>query len=232
MQKVHALSHPTAIETHAWCATSRSAGRALGKISVCSRTSSWGPSVSRTVQQVEQPGQRVGADHDVDPGCAFADRPAVLLREAPGHDDPHPRVRLLQRPEMPEVAVEPVVRVLADRAGVEHHDAGVGRLLGRHVAVGREQAGDPLGVVLVHLAPEGAEQVPPLGHDLRLPSRPPHLAYSTERVSRTTVILICPGYCSSSSTCLAMSRAITCAERSSMSSGLTITRTSRPACIA
>src|SRR4030095_10799086 len=34
MQNVHALSHPTAIETHAWCATSRSAGRALGEISV------------------------------------------------------------------------------------------------------------------------------------------------------------------------------------------------------
>jgi hypothetical protein len=60
----------------------------------------------------------------------------------------------------------------------------------------------------------------------------PYFAYSTERVSRTTVILIWPGYCSSSSTCLAMSRAMTCADRSSMSSGLTITRTSRPACIA
>src|SRR4030095_3329755 len=134
---------------------------------------------------------------------------AVLLREAPRDDDPHPRVRLLQRPQVPEVAVEAVVGVLADRARVEHDDARVRGLLGCHVAVGGEQTGDPLGGVLRQLASHGAE-----------------------RVSRTTWILICPGYCSSSSTCLAMSRAITCAERSSMSSGLTITRTSRPACIA
>ena len=39
MQNVHALSHPTAIETHAWWATSRSAGNALGKTSVISLTS-------------------------------------------------------------------------------------------------------------------------------------------------------------------------------------------------
>src|SRR6266542_172841 len=39
----------------------------------------------------------------------------------------------------------------------------------------------------------------------------PYLAYSTALSSRTTVIRICPGYWRSSSTCLAMSRARTCA---------------------
>ena len=56
MQNVHALSHPTAIETHAWCSTSRRAGRALGKISVCSLISSWGPSLSARLRRSSSPG--------------------------------------------------------------------------------------------------------------------------------------------------------------------------------
>jgi hypothetical protein len=46
MQNVQWLSHPIAIDTHAWWATSRRAGNALGNTSVNSRTSIWGPSVS------------------------------------------------------------------------------------------------------------------------------------------------------------------------------------------
>ena len=59
-----------------------------------------------------------------------------------------------------------------------------------------------------------------------------HFAYSVERDSRITVILIWPGYSRLSS----ISRAIWCdsstAASSSISVGFTITRTSRPACIA
>src|SRR5262249_17227972 len=57
-----------------------------------------------------------------------------------------------------ELAVQAIVGVLADRARVEHDDLGVGGLLGRNVAIRREETGDPLGVVFVHLAPEGAQQ--------------------------------------------------------------------------
>ena len=39
MQNVHALSHPTAIETQALWTESRTAGSALGKVSVYSATS-------------------------------------------------------------------------------------------------------------------------------------------------------------------------------------------------
>jgi hypothetical protein len=45
MQNVHELSQPVAIETHARNASSRAAGKALGKVSVYSRTSICGPSV-------------------------------------------------------------------------------------------------------------------------------------------------------------------------------------------
>lgn len=57
-------------------------------------------------------------------------------------------------------------------------------------------------------------------------------AVSVARDSRITVTRICPGYVNSSSTRLATSRAITCACTSSTASGRTITRSSRPACIA
>src|SRR6266850_4939846 len=59
-----------------------------------------------------------------------------------------------------------------------------------------------------------------------------YLAYSTARVSRTTVTRIWPGKLSSLSIRLAMSRAISWAAVSSICSGLTRMRTSRPAWIA
>ena len=66
---------------------------------------------------------------------------------------------------MAEGAVELVVGVLPDAAGVEHHHVGVVDAVGRDQPVGLEQPRDPLGVVLVHLAPEGAdEEAARLGH--------------------------------------------------------------------
>ena len=59
-----------------------------------------------------------------------------------------------------------------------------------------------------------------------------YFAYSIARVSRITFILIVPGYCIVLSILLAMSRANLIAERSSIASGVTITRTSRPALMA
>ncbi len=88
MQNVQALSHPTAIETHARKASSRAAGSATGNSSVYSRTSIWGPSASGAPEEVEQMRERVRADHDVDPGRLLLDHALVLLRQAAGHDDP------------------------------------------------------------------------------------------------------------------------------------------------
>ena len=85
------------------------------------------------------------------------DELAVLLREAPTHRDLEVRALGLQRLEPPEVAVELVVGVLADAARVEHDDVGGVEIVGGLHAVGDEQAGDALGVVLVHLAPVGAQ---------------------------------------------------------------------------
>ena len=66
----------------------------------------------------------------------------------------------LHRAQVAEVAVEPVVGVLPDRAGVEDDDVGGLVGVGRADVAGRlEQPGHPLGVVHVHLAPVGADGV-------------------------------------------------------------------------
>ena len=90
---------------------------------------------------------------------ALAHDVAILLGEAARHDDLAPVARGLPRLQVAEVAVELVVGVLADAARVEHDHVGVGLVGGRHQTVGLEQPGDALGVVLVHLAPVGADDV-------------------------------------------------------------------------
>ena len=88
----------------------------------------------------------------------------VLLREATADRDLEVGPRVLQRLQVPEVAVELVVGVLADAARVQHDDVGRLEIVGGLHALGREQARDAFGVVLVHLAPEGAHEEP-AGHE-------------------------------------------------------------------
>ena len=85
---------------------------------------------------LEQDGQRgevVRAEDDVDPRRLLDDAAAVLLRQAAADRDLHVGVGGLGRVEVAEVAVEPVVGVLAHRAGVEHDEV---RDVGRVGAVG------------------------------------------------------------------------------------------------
>ena len=81
----------------------------------------------------------------------------VLLREASADRDLEVGPVGLHRLEPAEVAVELVVGVLADAARVEHDHVGGVDVVGRHQPVRREEARDALGVVLVHLAPVGAD---------------------------------------------------------------------------
>ena len=121
-----------------------------------------GPLVLRSPEQLQQVRQGVCPHHDVDPRCLPLDQPLILLRQAAGHDDPEIGVRRLQGFQVTEVAVELVVGVLADRARVQDDHARIRDVVGRRHAVGAEHASDPLGVMLVHLAPEGADQERPV----------------------------------------------------------------------
>ena len=101
----------------------------------------------------------VRPEHDIDVRRPLANQVAVLLGQATGNHDLQIGPRLLHRLEMTQVAVELVVGVLTDAAGVEHDHIGVVEALGRLQPVGLEQTRDPFGVVFVHLAPEGAQQI-------------------------------------------------------------------------
>ena len=113
----------------------------------------------RLLQEVEQMRERVGADHHVDPRCLPLDQALILLREAAAHDDLEIGMPVLDRLQVPQVPVELVVGVLPDRAGVQHDHARLVDVVGGQHAVGHQQPSDALGIVLVHLAPEGADQV-------------------------------------------------------------------------
>ena len=81
----------------------------------------------------EQRGQRadvVRAEHHVDPRGPVRDHGAVLLRQAAADGDLHAGVSVLDRQQVTEVAVQPVVGVLAHGAGVEDHDVGLGAVGG------------------------------------------------------------------------------------------------------
>ena len=115
----------------------------------------------------------VSPEDHVDPRGPFPDDLLVLLGCATSNNDAQVGVSLLLGFERSEVAVETLVGVLSNGAGVDNHNVGVARIVGADHPVGLEQAGDPLGVVFVHLAPERANEVrlaaPPriarLGHD-------------------------------------------------------------------
>ena len=111
--------------------------------------------VPRALQQRRQGTDVVGAEDGVHPRRLLQDGLAVLLRQAAAHGDLHARVGCLDRGQHAQVAVQLVVGVLPDRAGVEHDD--VGQLAGGgDVACRLEHPGHPLGIVHVHLAAEGA----------------------------------------------------------------------------
>jgi hypothetical protein len=102
------------------------------------------------------------AEGHVDEGELLED--ALLHRLRPAAADPdHPRRVLDLEPlRFTEVAHQPVVGLLADRAGVEQDQVGPVARGSLPVAERLEHALHALGVVLVHLAPERREVVAPV----------------------------------------------------------------------
>ena len=98
-----------------------------------------------------------GAERDVDERELAEDLLLDRLRPAAADADHARRVAPLERLGLVQVGDEAVVGLLADRAGVEEDQVGVGAL--GHLAVSErlEHPLHPLGVVLVHLAPEGGD---------------------------------------------------------------------------
>jgi hypothetical protein len=166
MQKVQVLLQPTLIETHAAYAESRRVGSVDGKVSSASRISTWRLACCAGPARAAPAGCRCcGCRRRRRPRGPLHDGVAVLLRHAAADGDLHVGLAVLARAQVAEVAVELVVGVLAHGAGVEDDDVGgLGPLGGGDagdvdIAGGLEQAGEPLGVVDVHLAPVRADLV-------------------------------------------------------------------------
>ena len=83
--------------------------------------------VPGALEQRRQAPDVVGAEDDVDPRRALDQRTAILLGEAAADRDLHAGMGVLDRTQVAEIAVEPVVGVLAYRAGVEDDQVGLRR---------------------------------------------------------------------------------------------------------
>ena len=134
-----------------------------------------GPGGSGRCDELSGPMHVVGTKHHVDISGPLSNDVAVLLGQTASHHDLTTVTFGLPRLQMAERSVEFVVGVLADAAGIEHDHVSVGFVGDGYEPVCIEQARDPFGVVLVHLAPEGAHDVGTgsLGHSLTsLPALP------------------------------------------------------------
>ena len=127
--------------------------------------------LGRSAQQGGGPPQIVGAEHDVHVSGPLLDVLPVHLGQAPTHGNLHVRPALAQGLQVAQMAVELVVRVLTDATGVEDDHVGRLEVVGGHQAVGGEQPGQALGVVVVHLAAVGADMEGAGGHTGRSPVR-------------------------------------------------------------
>ena len=144
MQKAQLLSQPIWMVTQAAQAWSRRTGRAEGKASSPSETACQdlqdGPAGRRRrCQQLAGPTHVVGAPDRVHPGGPLLDQLPVLLGQAAADGDLQAGPATLERLEVTELAVQLVVGVLPDAAGVEHHHVGVVET--RRPAPGRRSRG-------------------------------------------------------------------------------------------
>ena len=109
--------------------------------------------------QLRQAVQGLRTEHDIDVRRAGDDGLAFLAGDATADADHQIRIQLLQVPDPPEVVENLLLRLLAHRAGVEQDDVGFFRVVGLDDAFGgTEHVGHLVGIVLVHLAPEGADE--------------------------------------------------------------------------
>ena len=115
--------------------------------------------MSGPVEQGRQRADVVRSEHHVHPWRPAQDGVAVLLGQTTTDSDLHIRIGLLTRSQVADIAVELVVGVLPNRAGVEHHDVGVGTVRSAPVAGGLQQTRKALRIMDVHLAAVGANLI-------------------------------------------------------------------------
>ena len=110
------------------------------------------------LEQARQRPHVVSTEDHIDPRRLLQNGVLVLLGEASAHGDLHALMLALHRGEVAQVAVELVVGVLSDRAGINHDDVGLRAIRGD--VTGRlERPAEAFGVMHVHLATKGAHLI-------------------------------------------------------------------------
>jgi hypothetical protein len=84
--------------------------------------------VTSSLEQCRERAHVVGAEYDIHPGRLLEDGGFVFLCETSADRDLHALVLTFDRRENAEIAVELVVRVLANRARVDYHNVGLAAL--------------------------------------------------------------------------------------------------------
>ena len=110
----------------------------------------------------EQPLQAIGVlgtHHQVELGHAAQQRLPLLLGHAARHHQGEPGIEPLALGLAAQVAVDLLLGVVANRAGVVEHQIGAVFPLGLPVAHRFENSGHALGIRLVHLAAEGGDPI-------------------------------------------------------------------------
>jgi hypothetical protein len=115
--------------------------------------------VARALEELGQRAHVVRSEDHVDPRRLLRDGVLIHLGETAADGDLHAGVLVLHRLQMAERAVELARGVLAHGAGVDDDHVGVLTLGCAYVARALQGTGHALGVVHVHLAPEGAHLV-------------------------------------------------------------------------
>ena len=140
MQKAHELSQPIWMVTQALYEVSRRAGSADGNSAWSSRTASSRISVTGAVRGACCSSSAARCTLCVPSTTSTSTAPRSRTRSRsfwarhPATTIWRPSLQLLPRLQVAEVAVELVVGVLADAAGVEHDDVGVGLVVDRRPA--------------------------------------------------------------------------------------------------
>ncbi len=118
-------------------------------------------SVARPADQRRKLVITLRADHEIDYARALDDLLSLGLRHAASDRDHGVEAAriplLLQRAHPAKLGIDLLGGLLADMAGVENDEIGIGRIVGRRVAMTGERLRHALGVVGVHLAAEGLD---------------------------------------------------------------------------
>src|SRR6266446_556365 len=109
------------------------------------------PLTSHPFHQFPDARDRRRAEHEVDGRDAPLNRLLLELRHASHDADDQLGVFRLELPELAELREDLLLRLLADRAGVDEDQVGLLLVCSELIALGAEQARDALRVVLVHL---------------------------------------------------------------------------------